>query len=503
MTAVSCLRTIYQQCPVDIQSATPFGKFVDAYLKDDVFDGELIEQVFACEANILQQDSPWDLVDQWRELLTVMLIVRDRELHSVFKPLIIKRVQYLNHIALWAEFQLLSAYQALMGVLLEQPVKELTLCQFPSGACPLEGGGHWAWGDIPHPLFHAELGTLWCLYGALTGNKRFLKAAEMLAQWQQNVLDHDFLPFAGLFSQEGDASELSLVSNNFVLFDAVARTSARADMACCAEKQLSRLTALMGQSAGVLNGHMLTLGTWFGRHFAAVAAADFHLPEAFDDSYLAMAGCRGADSSAVATLYGGGSGMGCMHHGDIQVVNFGPQHLPLGNCLGFGLEGGGRLLAGRVKSVAAAEGVFTIEGVARMAARPKAMQSLAGFRQGDPGGIWIDTRLEFQKGHLCIETAFNGIFEPTDFAFVFFVKAASCLVGGTQVIAPRSFQRYQGAVCPVQLKGCQAVLMLEAGHTSGQMQVIPLGGGQNFWGADFLIAYQCSGAEECYRWQLA
>ena len=138
-----------------------------------------------------------------------------------------------------------------------------------------------------------------------------------------------------------------------------------------------------------------------------------------------------------------------------------------------------------------------------MAARPKEAQSIAGFRQGDPGGFWIDTRLEFQKAHLSIETVFNGIFDQKIFAFVFFAKAPTCLVDGRQAIEPRSFQRYQGKIRPVYLKGERASLAIEAGHKDGEMQVIPLGGGQNFWGADFLIAYQCNSDEECYRWQLA
>ena len=310
MTSVFCIRTIYQQQSVNLYAETPLGKLVDAYLNDGVCEGSLIEQVFACEKEGSQQDSPWAFVDQWRELLTLVLILRDRELLPAYRQQIAKRVQHLNHMALWPEFQLLSAYRALMRVLLDQPANELSLCQLPSGACPLEGGGHWAWGDIPHPLFHAELGVLWCLYAALTGNKRFLKAAEMLAQWQQNALDHTFFPFAGLFSQESDASELSLLIGNFVLFDAVARTSARSDMSFIAEKQLHHLAALMAQPEGKIPYYSVALGAWFAKHFSAVDASDYQLPRAFDDSYLAMAGPYGEDDSAVATLFGGGSGMG-------------------------------------------------------------------------------------------------------------------------------------------------------------------------------------------------
>jgi len=34
------------------------------------------------------------------------------------------------------------------------------------------------------------------------------------------------------------------------------------------------------------------------------------------------------------------------------------------------------------------------------------------------------------------------------------------------------------------------------------MQVIPLSGGENFWGVDFLAAYVCSDEQRHYSWQL-
>jgi hypothetical protein len=34
------------------------------------------------------------------------------------------------------------------------------------------------------------------------------------------------------------------------------------------------------------------------------------------------------------------------------------------------------------------------------------------------------------------------------------------------------------------------------------MQVIPLAGGDNFWGADFLVAYHLSQDQRNYQWHL-
>jgi len=87
-------------------------------------------------------------------------------------------------------------------------------------------------------------------------------------------------------------------------------------------------------------------------------------------------------------------------------------------------------------------------------------------------------------------------------AFTFFVKADNCLVGGVQSVKPRSFSRYQGRVASIQMQGKLSSLSLEAHHKHGEMQVIPLGGGDNFWGADFLVAYILNPAESRYQWHI-
>lgn len=511
MTAASCIHTLYHQHLVDTDSATPLDNLVSAYLNDAGVEARLFENVVDWEhrsphINVSLQGSPWELVDHWRELLTIALIACDTDLLLKIKNSLLERVHNLSKCVLWSEFQLMNAYQHLIAMLLGQHDphdKMIDVRQLESGAAPMENGGHWAWGDIPHSIFHAELGVLWCLQSALSEDHRTKAAAEALAQWQLNTLDHEYMPFSGLYSQEGDASELSLLMNNYVLFNAVARICSRHDMAYVAEQQSERLAVLMSLPPGPIPIHALVLQAWFERHFNHPAPTSFRLPGAIQDKSMALAGCRLPGCSAVATLYGGGTGMGCFHRGDVQVVNFGPQHLPLGDCRGFGLEGAGRLLASRLRTLSIEEGGFVLEGTGRMAPRPKGVQSLAGFRHGDPSGCWIEARIEVNKGHLCVETHFNGIFDDKSFAFVFFIKASGCIIDGKQVIKPRSFQHYQGEICPVQLKGEQFTVCIEAEHKTGEMRVIPLGGGQNFWGADYLIAYQCHTEGGCYRWQLA
>lgn len=500
----TCLQTLCQQNSTDLDSTTPLEQFVHTYLQGRSISASLVEEALTdTEASMpdLQKLSPLELLELWRKLLAILLILRDNDLLPVFRQRISCLAANLNTVVLWSEFQPLAAYHTLTAILLGLPAKEPVLCQLASGACPIEGGGHWTWGEIPQPLLHAELGILWTLYAVLGGDRRYQRAAELLAEWQQNTLDHNFLPCDGLFTPEGDSSTKAQLLANYVLFDGLAKVARRGDLAFLAEKQGSHLSSPK-EGDSPLSLAMLVFAAWFEANFSAIASDPFYkLQKHFHDTHLALTGCREDEISAFATLYGGGTGMGCFHRRGVQVVNFGPQHLPLGDCRGFGLEGTGRLLASRLGDIKSGEEGFLLKGISRMTAKPKETHTPAAFRQGDPSGFWIEAAVEFHAGQMTLDMLFNGLFEPKTLAFAFFVKASHCLVDGHQTIKPRTFHHYQGKVCEVQFNNSGESVSIHADHKQGEMHVIPLGGGQNFWGADFLLAYHCQ-TEHPYRWQI-
>lgn len=502
MTPLSCFQTLFHQSLNDVYQVAPLEKLAQAFLNNAPIQSSLFEQVFAYEP-LSMEASPWEIVEKWRELLTALLIVCETNMVHAYLTPIMQRVRQLQSLPLWSGFQLLTAYQAVVNFLIDQPSEEPAICQLPSGACVLESGGHWSWGDIPHPAFHAELGAIWALYATLGDRQRFQQAAENLAEWQQNTLDHQLSPFVGLFSQEGDTSEPSLLAANFVLFEAVSRISRRPDMGFIAERQIHHLMSSFSPIKVKISVHAVVLASYINSHTSPIVIDSYRQPSSFEDGRLALVGCRLPDYSAVATLFGGGSGLGSFHHADIKVVNFGPHHLPLGDCRGFGVEGADRLLGMHLKAVASSDDAFSVEGVARMVSRPKTTSSPVAYRHGDPAGMWIDAKLDFGKSCYGIEATFNGIFDEALPSFVFFVKAKGCVVTSGEEIKPRSFKHYQGAVGSVRLLGEKTALKIEADFQGSEMHVIPLGGGKNFWGADFLIAYQCEQACGCHRWQIS
>lgn len=500
MDQLPFLQTFYQQWLGEAKNSTPLEQIVDAYLNNAALDGAAIEKILST-GNGLNFNTPWELLEKWREMLALLLLLHQRGfLESCNEP-ISKYFSDLSKFSFWREFQLLSAYRTIIASLLKKPCQQLLIAQFPSGACPLESGGHWSWGGIPHPLFHAELGILWCLYAYLFEDLKFLKAAEKLAEWQLNTLDHRFEPFTGLYSREGDVSQSTLLINNFLLFQAVAKMTKRQDLAFVANQQLDFLKKMQARIFFKIPCLSAVMDHFFATRLPSIQAIEYHLPAAFEDAHLALAGCRTKEGSAVMTLFGGGSGMGCLHKDDIQIVNFGPQHLPLGDCQGFGIEGCGQFLSPHVKKIQGDREVLAVEGVSRMAPYTKEIQSHALFRAGEHSGCWIDVKQQFEKGQLSIETLFRRVGDPQALAFAFFVKAQSCSVA-QKIVKPRSFQRYQGKVFPVYLRGNEGMLTIDAKQECGELQVIPLGGGDNFWGGDFLIAYLFDSNLCSYCWNI-
>lgn len=495
------LTQLYQQYRGESSLKSPFDRVLLEFLQDSPVDSSLLEMVITREFSDCCE-SVFALVNRWQELLVLLLILHEQQLLGAYYPLFIESIDSLSRVNVWEDFQLVAAYRALVALFLDQAVKNFKFIQLPNGAAPIEGGGHWNWGGIPHPHFHAELGCLWLLYSSLTGDSSFLDAAEQLAEWQKNTLDSKFCPFVGLFSHEGDTSEGSLLINNYTLFNVIARMTQKSDMAFLATKQLERLQSIMQAYQGVISPLALVLEKMYASH-EKPPEITVSLPSTFSDSDLALVGCRTTvsefNADAVVTLSGGGSGMGCFHRGDVHVVSFGPQHLPLGDCLGFGVEGISKQCLISLSQSAS----FSLKGISRLQSHPSLSNGLSGFahfREGEHSGVWLETNIDFENGDLFIKTKLNSLLDR-EIAFVFFVKCLYCIADEKEKIHSRSLRHYVGDVCRVDLHGSENSIALEAAQ-GGKMHVIPLAGGENFWGADFLIAYLCTDEQKQYQWHL-
>lgn len=496
MNQASLLKTLYSQS--SFNRTAPLRAVVDKFIDRACLEERLIFQALPSGDMPLVLITQSEVLKNWREILTLILVLRSHGSLQNYRPMLVKAMRDLQRFSLWPEHQLLSLYQQIVAFLLNQSVKEFKLKQYQNGACPLEAKGFAFSAEIPQPFFHAELGVLLCLYAEVKAQGELIEGAVKLAEWQRHTLDHHYHSFVGLFSKEGEASERLLAIHNFLLFNAVAKSANRPDMAFLAQKQLEQLTKMASEELIEIPPYSVILDAFFEELNFPIVSGEYYLPSIVCDEELALAGLRSSESSAIATLYGGVSGMGCYHHKDVQVMSFGPQHLPLGDCSGFGLEGGSRFLNDHIKVFSINTGEYLLEGVSRLSPF-----IAVGPTEEVPSGRWMESRQKLKHGMLSVEAKFLGLFEPTELIFSFFIKCKDCLIDGGRIIKPRSLNRYHGKSASLKLQGNDSSLLLSAGQNHEEMHIVPLGGGDNFWGADFLVAYQLRDLSGSYCWQLS
>lgn len=405
-------------------------------------------------------------------------------LASVFKQLKIS--------AYWKEFQLGDALLAVCSEWLRLPYDKVLPKQAPTGLAPLEWGGHWIAAQLPHQGLHAELATWWAVLAQLSGDKSYRSAAVAAADWQLNLLGLDSLPLHGLFTREEEGNPDQLLAELSLLYQLTAKLGERSDFN---SHSLAQARALQNAKASVP-----AVCAFLAQRFAHSAPAEQQasLPSVICDPHATLVGCRHGQLSVAATLCGGNSGLGALHCSTIDVVTYGPQSLPLGDCSQFGVTRPASLSAADASDVSlcAERDHFDLRG------RVQVSHSESNFKSSAPLA-WLDVRQEFQAGKLNIHSTVYPVHTQAQLAFSFFVDADICHVDESQEIRALSFDRYSGPVRSVSFVSEDQKLSLTALSAKGEMQVIPLSGPPNFWGARFLVAYLLDNKHPQYAWQLA
>lgn len=132
----------------------------------------------------------------------------------------------------------------------------------------------------------------------------------------------------------------------------------------------------------------------------------------------------------------------------ISILAAGPQLYPLSNLRGFGVL------------------VADPSGWSQCAAAPE---------------IWFQAKNEGSR----LDLQFVGVQSDPfpHLAYVFYVKASQCRIDG-QTYKPKSLNRYVGKADSIYFPDFTLL------SNAPKIEMIPLSGGQDFFGADFLLAYQ-------------
>jgi hypothetical protein len=221
------------------------------------------------------------------------------------------------------------------------------------------------------------------------------------------------------------------------------------------------------------------------------------LCERIFDPSTALVGYRSSKQHVLCTLHGVNTGLGHIRIGDVEIVNYGPQYLPLSDCEGFGIVGNTLSDQGiRRPLIEWNSNSFTIKGCVRLVDQPDALHKK--FR-----GIWVDIAQDFKRPHFYLNATFLSLDGWDSVVFSFFIKARRCCVYSRPTpLLPRTLERYEGNIEPLILNGEHEQLILRAVSQEGRMQIIPLGGGDNFWGADFIISYILVPEVSDYQWYI-
>jgi len=503
MDQENTLKRLYEKQLSLSGSDSPLEKIGRAFFKKGSLPASIVTQLVAFSESQLNKKSPWDHLETWRELLSLALMTHLDAAYDPHRNEIKESFQNYPKDYFWKEFQLSSALSNLISALVDLPINLPAIHQLQNGAVPLEFGGHWTWGEIPHLRHQAELGIYWALLGIKYENAEYLAAAEKIAEWQLNSLDYHFYPFVGLFVQEADAALCALLCDQYLLFSLLAILKSSSRMAYAAKRQLGYLEHSVLSTQVRISVIAPLLEEYIHKLGESPVPIPFGLPQSIHDVDTALIGVRAEEKSLVCTGFGGRTGLGSLHFDDLQLISYGPQHLPLGDCRGFGVEGGRY----SVKTVVmqadhAHKGSFLIQHQARLSAKPVYSTSSPLFRNGQRCQAWLDLKQEFKHDYLSLDARFFGD-TPKELAFTFFVKAKSCTIQETRKVLPRTLDHYQSSPGAILLSGETQQFSIETPHRHGEMQVIPLGGGDNFWGADFLIAYLFDfHSTAAYTWQI-
>ncbi len=179
------------------------------------------------------------------------------------------------------------------------------------------------------------------------------------------------------------------------------------------------------------------------------------------------------------------SGIASIDWGPIAVVSMGPHYFPLGELSRYGIYREG----GDFSDIE--ESSTSISGWSKLIACDRSFGS---------GATWIYFSAEKKQNEIRISTAFENGKGEDPFAFVFFVKAKEIKISEKRYLRG-GLASYQGMNSPLELI-CEHEKVVLTPQFKGPIQIIPLAGGDYFWGGDFLIAFEIHDLDFKYGWSL-
>ncbi|HNA62256.1 MAG TPA: hypothetical protein PKW79_04190 [Rhabdochlamydiaceae bacterium] len=358
------------------------------------------------------------------------------------------------------ELQLPQAYLSLLSHLLKLPTFPIRPQQFPNGATVLDGLGLIIGGQVPELAQIAELGSLWMILGVVLKNDALIYSGLKMAVWQFHTLDHQGIPHLSLWSKADSFTGKKLTAYNHLLFSLAYRLTKERAFAKVAQMQESDRQSLPGKLLHFISE----------QYEPAIRLSYRPLLEEMTVGLLKF---TTPVWSMACTLSGFNSGMFSYHKKRVAILNSGPQVQPLDDAKLFGIERSCSLKTRRFSETTWEKTAhhFRFKGWTKVHALP----------------TWMETDYYFQAQKLNFSCFFQEGRPLDQLYLAFYCRGDKVTVGGKLTLERGRITKYQGKSSPLEILADDEVIYLEPGSET-EMEVIPLSGGDEFWGADFLIA---------------
>ncbi|KIC71387.1 hypothetical protein [Candidatus Protochlamydia amoebophila] len=483
------LQSHYEARVEDLENSSELELAIHKYLSNQSICLKNLIDTCAWHETLMSAEKT---VENWKYLLTLTLL--NYCISNSGKELAAK-VRLFEQKPWNQDSQYFRILVALNHALTKMSVPEVGISLLESGAALIDLQEYSSWQAFPYIPHHLEFGIYLSILVYLTKRDDLKKSLIRLGKWQLNTLDANYKPLTALFvrEQNGDPEENLLL---YYLFFHCLTAITEENEFISALEALSKQLKNRNYSKKI-HPLWILIESFFKR--LPEKTTFFTLPEHIYDPSTSLVGYRSSNGCTVCTLHGGRTGLGCIKLKDVEIVNFGPQYLPLSECLGFGIEGNHLSDHGLRKSIIELKKQgFSLKGCTRLVDQP----SSSPFQIGLFRGIWLEVTQELVQDRLNLKTTFLGLDGWEGTAFSFFAKAEKCRIKGVKTLLPGTLDRYEGNAQQISLESKAASLNLNIPSFEGTVQVIPLAGKHDFWGANFLIAYILHSDQKNYHWQI-
>lgn len=489
MSKTPSLRTLFCQQMED--SSSSFSQGMYRYFTSQTIPSHEILEECKWEEPFLSEEK-W--VDNWKKLLALNLFC---DLTQLYQTELTQKIRQFERYPWNQSSQYCRSLVALNHALAKMPIPEVGPHLLESGAALVELNEYYPWLSLPYTPYHFEFGIFLALLALSTKRESLYETVGQIARWQVNTLDIHGKPLAGLFVREHDRKALDHLCLCYLLFLSAASVIEPTPFAAISEATMKQIQIYLSQKNEMIHPLFVLIEQWLSQH-KILSHKELELSENIYDPSTSLVGYRSPSQHIVCTLHGERTGLGCFRHGDIEIVTYGPQHLPVAECQGFGIEGNALSDHGiRRSMIERRRESFILKGCTRLVNQPS-----TSFSQSETyRGIWLEVVQEFKKPHFYLKTSFLGLDGWDSIAFSFFIKAARCRIA-TQILRPLLLEQYEGETKTILLESKDHFIELRPLTFKGNMQVIPLAGENNFWGADFLITYFMTPEQRHYQWHI-